>query len=320
MAAETPENPSTLAEHPLVEMVMQVLETRIQISEGIVLTPANILLSIFILIIFQAFSKIFKRFLQNKVLHRFKLQESSEFLILKIAQYGVMVVGIWIVLNVIGFNLASLTVILGFLSVGIGFGLQNLTSNFVSGIILLFESPIKVGDWVELGELSGTVRAINLRSTGIETIDGVYIIVPNQDLITEKVINGSKGSPYIRIHTPIGVSYSSDMKVVFEVLQKVAKDHPKVRSYPSPEVRMIGFGDSSVDFDILSWIDRPVERFKVRADLYKEAWWALKEAGIEIPFPQRDLHLRSSAIGKLAGEQEVDTSVPEELEERKPSP
>lgn len=279
----------------IVTVVAKALNFQIPVGDDVITLP-SILLSILILFAFNAFAKVLRRILKNRVLSRFRIQASTQYLVLKMAHYAIMALAILIVLGTLGFDLSSITVIAGLLSVGIGFGLQNLASNFVSGLILMFEAPIKLGDWVQLEDLEGEVMAINLRSTGIETLDGLYILVPNQDLITSRVINGSKGPPHIRIHTPIGVSYDADMKVVRDTLIEVGKAHEKVLSTPEVQVWLIGFGDSSVDFDLLTWINNPRNEARVRADLYYDAWWALKKAGIEIPFPQRDLHIRSTEV------------------------
>lgn len=268
----------------------------VTIGDNVRLTPGTIILSLFVLVAFNYLSKLLQKILSQRVLKRLKLEISTEYIILKLIHYLVMMLGIMIVFGTLGFDLSSITVIAGLLSVGVGFGLQTLASNFVSGLILLFEAPVKVGDWVQVGDLEGEVKSINLRVTGIETLDGRYILVPNQDLITSQVINGSKGPPYVRIHTEVGVSYKSDMKLVVDTLQKVARENPRVLKTPEPEIWMIAFGSSSVDFDMLCWIANPREELRVRSELYYAAWWALKEHNIEIPFPQRDLHFKSSDV------------------------
>ncbi len=280
----------------LADFLEPIFSAEIRISDDVVITPMSVFLCIIIVILFTFFSKIVQRAAAKHLLPRFKIQPSTEFVILKVFHYAIMAIAFWVVLDTLGFNMTSFTVIAGLLSVGIGFGLQNLASNFVSGLIILIEAPIKVGDWVQLGDLEGEVQTINLRATGIATNDGEYIIVPNQDLITSQVINGSKGPPNIRIHTPVGVSYSSDMKKVVEVLMTVANNHPEVIQDPKPAVWLTGFGDSSVDYDLLTWIKTPRDTVRIRAELNYKIWWALKEAEIEIPFPQRDLHIRSADI------------------------
>lgn len=193
------------------------------------ITPVSVIISIVIILIFHWFSKLLQRVTQSRVLPRFHVDQATEFMILKVLHYLVITLAVLTILNLHNVGLTSLTVIAGLLSVGIGFGLQTLAANFISGLIILFEAPIKVGDWVDLGELQGVVKAINLRYTGIETVDSEYILVPNQDLITKPLVNGSKGPPYIRIHTPVGVHYQSDVALVKEVLDKVANAHPLAR-------------------------------------------------------------------------------------------
>ena len=189
--------------------------------------------------------------------------------------------------------MTALAAVSAVLMVGIGFGLQNITNNFISGPILLFERPVQVGDYVEVSGVQGCVRSIRARSTMVETLDSVSIIVPNSNFIGQNVTNWSYKDAKVRIHISVGVSYSSDVDLVGETLLRVGKSHPEVLQNPEPRIQFLEFGDSSLNFDLLVWIDDPSRQYFVRSDLNFAIVNAFREEGITIPFPQRDLHLRS---------------------------
>ncbi|MEM6414232.1 MAG: DUF3772 domain-containing protein [Pseudomonadota bacterium] len=197
-------------------------------------------------------------------------------------------------ISVLGFNLSNLAIIAGALSVGIGFGLQSIVNNFVSGLILLFERPIKVGDWIVVASGEGTVKRISVRSTEIETWDRSSIIVPNSELISSSVTNWTLKDRMTRVTIPIGVSYDSDPKKVIAIFEKVISENFRVLSFPEPFVFFAGFGDSSLDFELRVYVSQTAERLPVQNEIRIAAFQALTDEGIEIPFPQRDLHLRST--------------------------
>jgi small-conductance mechanosensitive channel len=200
-------------------------------------------------------------------------------------------------LSLAGFSLKNLAIIAGALSVGIGFGLQNIVNNFVSGIILLFERPIRTGDWIVAGDVQGFVRRISIRSTLIETFDRADVIVPNSALIANNVTNWMLRDPWGRVTVPVGVAYGSDVDKVTEVLLKGASEHPLVmldgKHVSPPRVLFMGFGDSSLNFELRCFIRDISERLVTLSDLNYTIEKKLREAGIEIPFPQRDIHVRS---------------------------
>ena len=204
-------------------------------------------------------------------------------------------IGILLGFNVVGIQLTSLVVVFGLIGVGIAFGLQNITSNFVSGIILLFERPVSVGDYIEVGEDMGQVRAINMRATIIVTRDNITLIVPNSSFIENTVTIWSVGDPKVRINIPVGVAYGSDTGLVSRLLMKVAQDHPEVRSDPEPDVLFKGFGDSSLDFELRIWIISPMGRFRVISELNYAIDAAFRENNVTVPFPQRDVHFYQEA-------------------------
>jgi len=233
----------------------------------------------------------------QKWIGRSRLDRGAREAVVTIAGYIGVMISALVGLSLAGFNFTNLAIIAGALSVGIGFGLQNIVNNFVSGIILLFERPIRTGDWIVVGETEGYVRRISIRSTQIETFDRMDVIVPNSDLISSQVKNWMLTDPWGRVVIPVGVAYGSDVNKVKEVLLGVANAHPLVMSdglrVSAPVVLFREFSDSSLNFELRCFIRDVEKRLHVSSDLNFAIDAAFREAGIEIPFPQRDLHLRS---------------------------
>ncbi|MGB3613881.1 MAG: mechanosensitive ion channel domain-containing protein [Elainellaceae cyanobacterium] len=200
--------------------------------------------------------------------------------------------GLVVLLQAVGVDISSLAILASVLGVGIGFGLQNVANNFISGVIILLERPIQVGDFVNLGDLVGTVERIGARSTEIRTLDLVTIIVPNSEFIQSKVINWSHGHPLSRLHIPLGVAYGTAIKQLRTAALEAARTHPEVLRFPKPQLWFQGFGDSALDFDLLVWVREPRHQNQVRSDLYYLLEANLRRYNIEIPFPQHDVHLR----------------------------
>ncbi len=240
---------------------------------------------------------IFRRVFLARALSRSKLRPSVQFAITKIARYVVLAFGIYLSLEAVEINLSSLAFLAGALGVGIGFGLQNIVSNFISGLIILTEAPIALGDRVEVSGTIGVVKEINLRSTTITTGDNISIIVPNSNLITGPVVNWSHGDPTVRTRLPIGVAYGTDIEKFRSLMLEVAAAEPEILKTPAPDLIFVGYGDSSINFELAVWSSMVVEkplRFKSR--LFYAIHKALEANKIEIPFPQRDLHLRSGSL------------------------
>jgi len=195
--------------------------------------------------------------------------------------------------SALGLDLANIALIAGALSVGIGFGLQNIVNNFVSGLILLIERPIKVGDWIVVGGNEGHVKQINVRATEIETFQRASVIVPNSELLSTAVINWTHKDRYGRAEVSVGVAYGSYVDKVIEILSACLTDHPDILSWPEPSVLFQNFGDSSLDFDVRGYIDNVSRRIHVQSEIRVGIYQALAKAGIEIPFPQRDVHIKN---------------------------
>lgn len=220
--------------------------------------------------------------------------------IASITNYTLIVLGLIIVLQSAGINLNSLAVVAGVLGLGIGFGLQNLAGNFISGLAILFEQPIKVGDYIELGQLLGTVEKISIRSTVIRTNDDVFVIVPNSKLIDSNIINWSYQRPRCRLHLPVAIAYGTDPVIVTEILVACARLEPNVLSYPTPKVWLKRFGDNGIDFEVLVWIEHPQEAEPIKSALNFLIEAELRHHGIEIPFPHREIRIRNISDLKAA--------------------
>ena len=256
-------------------------------------TVSSVFWLILVVIGFLIFSKIFTKVVLNKLLSRLKVEKGLHFAFSRIIHYLIMVTGTVVAFQFIGLNLSGLAVIFGFLSVGIGFGLQNITSNFISGIILLFERPIRIGDRVTVGDTEGHVTAINMRATTIRSLNNISIIVPNSEFISAQVVNWSHGDLKVRLDVEVGVSYNSDLDLVIKVLNEVAESSPDVLKIPKAEVIFTSFGDSSWDLQLRVWLKDPYDYNRIRSKINCDIVRKFKQYNIEIPFPQRDLHVRS---------------------------
>lgn len=256
-----------------------------------------IILVIMIISLTNRISKLTTRFVFPIFYKRYDLDRGIQFTFDRIFHYAVMVVAIMIALSTVGFKLSAFTVFAGIIGVGIGFGLQNIASNFISGIILLFERPISVGDRVVVNDIIGDVEKINMRATIIKTLDNEHIIVPNSYFLEEQVINRSYSDKVMRIVIPIGVAYGSDVDKVRELLLKVVEDEGKASSSvlrdPKPFVNFKDFGNSSLDFELFVWINNPEDVILIRSNLNFRIQHIFNEHQIEIPFPQQDIHVRS---------------------------
>jgi small-conductance mechanosensitive channel len=254
-------------------------------------SPASILMFILVVVVFYLLSRLVRRILKSGLFSRLEIERGSRFVVTRITHYVIMTLGAVVAFQFVGINLSGLAVIFGLFSVGIGFGLQNVTSNFIAGIILLVERPISIGDRVTIGDTEGNVKEIKIRSTAIQTLNNITYIVPNSEFISSTVINWSLGDPKIRLDIPVGVSYSENPEHVREVLLKVAHDHARVMKRPEPRVLFREFGDSSMNMELWAWVKEPHEHRIIRSEIYFAIFKAFQKAGIQIPFPQRDVHI-----------------------------
>ena len=277
-----------------LKKVREVLEYSLTLG-GTKITLLGLIEIVLVIIASLIVSRVLRRILKRRILPRFKLAEGAQFVILRLIHYVLVVIGLFLAINLVGIQMTSLAVIFGLLGVGIAFGLQNITSNFVSGLILLFERPVSVGDYIEVGGAMGKVQSINMRSTTVITRDNITLIVPNSSFISDTVTNWSVGDPKIRINVPVGVAYGSDTELVKRLLLEVAEKHPDVLKDPKPDVLFREFADSSLNFDLRIWILNPMGRFKTISDINYAVDAAFREHNITIPFPQRDVHFYQEA-------------------------
>lgn len=254
---------------------------------------AKLIYAIIVFVIVMAATRLVQTGVKRGPLAHSRADAGVQNSLITLLGYAGLVVALFLGISTLGFDLSNLALIAGALSVGIGFGLQSIVNNFVSGLILLFERPIKVGDWIITTSGEGTVKKISVRSTEIETFDRASIIIPNSELISSSVTNWTHKSKLGRIIVPVGVSYSADPEKVKEILLKCAEDHPKIISYPEPFVTWMDFGASSLDFELRGYLRDISEGLLVRTELRFAIFKALAEAGVEIPFPQRDVHVKS---------------------------
>lgn len=267
--------------------------------------PSKVLTGLFLFALLLTGSRRIKNTLENKWLRRTRLDAGARETLVTLTSYAGVAVAVLVGLSLAGVHFTNLAIIAGALSVGIGFGLQNIVSNFVSGIILLFERPVRPGDWVVVGSTEGIIKKVRVRATEIQTFDRSDVIVPNSEFISAQVINWTLRDPYGRLILPVGVAYGSNTEVVRDTLLEVANAHPQVvtqhPNVPAPLVWFRGFGDSALNFELRCFIHDITKRLSVLSDLNFAVDKAFREQAIEIPFPQRDLHVRTWDWGEGDG-------------------
>jgi small-conductance mechanosensitive channel len=283
---------------PIRDGVTSVLTYEIKFGQ-ISLTLGGVLLFVFSVWVAFWAARTVRLVLRDEVLPKMSLPRGVGNSISSLSYYALVLLGLFVALAAAGFEVGQLAIVIGALGVGIGLGLQNVVNNFVSGLILMFERPIQPGDVIEVGGTSGKVREIGMRATTVSTFEGADVVVPNGMLLSEKLINWTLSDMDRRIDVNVGVAYGSDPKQVLELLMEVTRATPGIAEQPEPAVIFVGFGASSLDFSIRSWTNNFGDWVKIRSELTVRVYDALKYAGIEIPFPQQDLHLRS--VSEQAG-------------------
>jgi potassium efflux system protein len=266
------------------------------------IVPSKVLTGLFLFALLLTGSRRIKNTLEKKWLRRTRLDAGARETLVTLTSYAGVAIAVLVGLSLAGVQFTNLAIIAGALSVGIGFGLQNIVSNFVSGIILLFERPVRPGDWVVVGNTEGIVKKVRVRATDIQTFDRSDVIVPNSEFISTPVVNWTLRDPYGRLILPVGVAYGSNTEVVRDTLLEVANAHPAVvtghTKVPAPLVWFRGFGDSALNFELRCFIYDIKTRLSVLSDLNFAVDKAFREQKIEIPFPQRDLHVRTWGGGE----------------------
>jgi len=258
------------------------------------------------------FSKFVSHFFLQRIYLRQEMDQGMQYTFNRLLHYIIIVIAVLVSLPLIGFDLSILTVFAGVAGIGIGFGLQNIISNFISGLILLFERPIKVGDKIKINDIPCDVRHINIRSTVVVTPSNEHIIIPNSNFIENQIINFSYADPKIMEAIPVGVAYGSNVRLLEKLLLKAAHEHEDVLDDPPPGVYFLNFGDSSLDFKLLFWVPDIGLRFQVKSDLNYRINELLQENGVEIAFPQRDINLRSVNIAQLKNQMQLEVKISDE--------
>jgi small-conductance mechanosensitive channel len=276
-------------------MVNSLLDAKAQIGQ-FEIGVAGVLLAAALGIVTWLTLRLTRFVLETEILPRLRVGQGRGYVISVLVRYALGVVGFLLIVSALGIDLTKITVLVGALGVGIGFGLQNVINNFVSGLILLFEQPVKINDTVMLDTLGGKVQRIGVRATTIRTFDGADVVVPNSEFISKHVTNWTLSDQQRRAEVTVGVGYGADVEQVLALLLEVARAHPEVMPDPAPFVWFTGFGDSSLDFKLHAWVADAGTAFQVASDLRAAILRRFREAGIEIPYPQRDLHLRSSDV------------------------
>lgn len=283
--------------HSLSSGSHQILDYSFFKIGALAVTPLFLIKSAAFLFFLIVMSKLMQRLVVSRLLNRLNIAAGLKFAIGRFATYLFFLGGLFVGVQSLGVNLDSLVVFGGALGVGVGLGLQNVVSNFVAGLILLIEQPIRIGDRIETAGILGDVVRIAARSTWIRTNDNVVIIVPNNNFIDNSVTNWTANDPNVRISLPLGVSYSADPEVVRTILLKAAHDHSHILRDPAPDVIFTGYGDNSINFELRIWTSEHAHTpSTLKSELYFSLFKAFGEQGIELPFPQRDLHIRSSDI------------------------
>nr|WP_244423563.1 mechanosensitive ion channel domain-containing protein [Nitratireductor pacificus] len=268
----------------------------------------GILTGILVFVLGYFFTRWFQAWLDGSVMSRSRMDSGVRNSIRTGVGYVGLVIAALIGVSAAGINLSNLALVAGALSLGIGFGLQNIVSNFVSGLILLAERPFKAGDWIVAGGVSGTVRKISVRATEIETFQRQTVILPNSELINAAVGNWTHKNKLGRMELPVGVAYGSDVRRVHQILMEIATGHPLVLKNPEPFVLFAGFGESSLDFEIRVYLSDILTQLSVQNDIRFAIVDAFAAEGIEIPFPQRDLHVRTVVNQPVQVPQEATSS------------
>jgi small-conductance mechanosensitive channel len=272
----------------------EFLDRKLLSLAGAAITPGSLFVGATVVFLAVSFANLLAISVRRLLRARGTAQ-GVQFAVAKIVRYAVTAIGMVAAINAMGFRLDALLAASAVVAVGIGFGLQNIAQNFISGLILLMEQPVRHGDFVRVGGTLGTVEDIGLRATHIITRDEVTIIVPNSALITAEVVNHSRPTTSLRIRVTVGVAYGTDTDLVRRTLMDVAKAHPGILNTPPAEVRLEDFADSAMLFALFCWIPHARDDLRTSSDVRYAIDKAFRAAGIVIPFPQREVHMKVDA-------------------------
>ena len=285
---------------PGVAIARQILDANLVIG-AFSLSLGDVLAFMLTVYLASVVSSLVQFVLAEDVFPRLDLRPGLPYALLSLVKYAIVSVGFVLALLALGINLNRVTVLGGALGVGVGFGLQNIVSNFVSGLILLFERPVRVGDAVQIGDVQGEVRRIGIRATTVRAWEGAEVIVPNSQLVAERVTNWTPADYRRRLDIPVNVAYGSAPDKVIQVLTEVAQSHPDVVASPVPVTLFLGFGDSALQFQLRAWTSRLDRHLMVRSELGVAVYAALRDAGFSIPFPQQEVRIHPAALPPESG-------------------
>ncbi len=281
--------------------ILNIYQETINFLDSLAFTSGNLRISVLLItkaviifsILFWLAGKI-SRIVSRRIDKSDGLTPSVKVLLTKLAKFFIFTSAVLFTLSAVGVDLSAFAFLGGAIGVGLGFGLQKIVSNFISGIIILADKSIKPGDVVEIGSVYGWVKKLDTRFVSVVTRSGKEYLIPNEDFITKEVINWSYSDELVRVSAEVGVSYSSDLRLVEKLILKAAEEKRRILSSPEPNCLLMGFGDSSVNFELRFWISDPRNGIQnIRSEILFSIWDNFEEHGIEIPFPQRDYHLKS---------------------------
>ena len=277
--------------------IIRFLNTPVTTVQGSLLTPIDLLITVGIVLLFYILARVGARQFQNRLEGRLKLTATNRRLLRTTVFLSILFAGVYTSLSSLGINLSIFLVPLGALSIGLGLGLQNLTSNYIAGLVLMTEGTIRDGDVIEVDGIRGTVQEMSLRTTVVKTFSNTEVIVPNSLMVSQRLDNWTKSDQILRIESHIGVAYGTDISAVYEILHSQIAAHSAVLSDPEPRTFLVEFADSALLFRIQYWIDDPSQRLSSLSEILEAIYFGLQERGISIPFPQRDVWLKGDSFG-----------------------
>ena len=263
-------------------------------TQGNALNLVDLLITIGVFLVFYVLARVFSHQLQENFLPKAGIKGSVRRLINSLVSFAILFAGVYTSLAYIGINLSVLLVPLGALSIGLGLGLQTLASNYVAGVVILIEKTFRDGDLIDVDGVRGTVIETGLRATVVKTFNNTEVIIPNSNMISQKLENWTKTDTVVRVDATIGVAYGSNIQQVHEILRHQVAIHEAVLDDPEPRTFLIEFADSAVNFRVLYWVGEPGNRFSSLSEVLEGIYLEFEKQGVEIPFPQRDIWMRSA--------------------------
>jgi small-conductance mechanosensitive channel len=293
--------------NPVQSVIGAFLGTRLE-RGTISISVEDILAFVAAVTVAVLLSRLIRFALKEEVYPRAHVPSGSAYAVSRLLHYSIIALGFVVGLGLLGMDLTRVSVLAGALGVGIGFGLQSVVNNFVSGLILLFERPVHVGDAVEVSGLYGEVQHIGIRASTVRTRHGSDIIIPNAEFITANVTNWTLSDRLRRIEVPVGVNYASHPKKVIQLLEEVARAQPQILARPAPRCLFLEYGESAINFELRCWTDQPINYNRIRSDLNTAVYDAVKAAGMSFPFPQREVRLLNDTPSTFSGDGRADNA------------